>query len=210
MLQRRRCDLFVDSPEARRLWRCHGEVRHLLEISPDSPTGIVRDAAAHTSTEACRHRFPRQGLSVRRRCVDNPNAAYLARDGTTSARISRRIGGRPTRRACTSIASPPSADASEAASPGVMMKGPPACARQEPASSREEEPVGPRHRRTAGSSPEDGEFVPKHDDFQLLEIVRPKAPGSKLQNPPKHHVTEREEHRGLQRSQTVALFYAGI
>jgi hypothetical protein len=30
--------------------------------------------------------------------------------------------------------------------------------------------------------------------FQLLEIVRPKAQGSKLQNPPKHHVTEREEH----------------
>jgi hypothetical protein len=48
------------------------------------------------------------------------------------------------------------------------------------AGRREEEPVGPRHRRTAGSSPEDGEFVPKHDDFQLLEIVRPKAQGRKL------------------------------
>jgi len=30
--------------------------------------------------------------------------------------------------------------------------------------------------------------------FQLLEIVRPKAQSSHLQNPPKHHVTEREEH----------------
>jgi hypothetical protein len=40
--------------------------------------------------------------------------------------------------------------------------------------------------RTAGSSPEDGEFVPKHDDLQLLEIVRPKAPDGQLQNPPKH------------------------
>jgi hypothetical protein len=69
-------------------------------------------------------------------------------------------------------------------------EGPPACARQEPAGRREEEPVGPRHRRTAGSSPGDGEFVPKHDDFQLLEIVRPKAQGSKLQKTPKHHVTE--------------------
>jgi len=35
-------------------------------------------------------------------------------------------------------------------------------------------------RRTAGSSPKDGEFVPKHDDFQILEIIRPKAQGSKL------------------------------
>src|SRR5713101_3957465 len=73
-------------------------------------------------------------------------------------------------------------------------KGPPACAWKEPAGGREEEPIGPCHHRTAGSSPEDGDFVPKHDDFQLLEIVRPKAPGSKLQNPPKHHIIEGEEH----------------
>lgn len=63
-----------------------------------------------------------------------------------------------------------------------------------PAGGRENEPVGPHHRRTAGSSPEDGEFVPKHDDFQVLEIVRPKAQGRKLRDPPKHYVTEREEH----------------
>src|SRR5262245_22651063 len=31
-----------------------------------------------------------------------------------------------------------------------------------------------RQRRTTGLSPEDGEFVPKHDDFQFLELVRPK------------------------------------
>src|SRR4029077_17071843 len=64
MLQRHRCDLFVDHPEARRLWRRHGEIRHLLEISLDSPTGIVRDAAAHSSTEAYRQRFT--GLRHRR------------------------------------------------------------------------------------------------------------------------------------------------
>jgi hypothetical protein len=29
----------------------------------------------------------------------------------------------------------------------------------------------------AGASPEDGELVPKHDDFQLLEIGRPTAQG---------------------------------
>jgi hypothetical protein len=44
---------------------------------------------------------------------------------------------------------------------------------EEPAGRREEEPVGPRQRGLAGSSPQDGEFVPKHDDFHLLEIVRP-------------------------------------
>src|SRR6267378_7451638 len=73
-------------------------------------------------------------------------------------------------------------------------KGLPACARQKPAGSRKEEPVAPRHRRTPGSSPEDGDFLPKHDDFQLLEIVRPKAPGSKLQNPPKRKIAEGNEH----------------
>ena len=57
-----------------------------------------------------------------------------------------------------------------------------------------EESVGPRHRRTAGSSPEDGEFVPKHDDFQVFEVVRSTVQDSELKNPPKNDVTEREEH----------------
>jgi hypothetical protein len=70
----------------------------------------------------------------------------------------------------------------------------PAGARQEPAGGREEAPVGPRHRRTAGSSPEDSEFVPKHDDFQCLAIVRPKAQRRKLKHPAKSCVAEREEH----------------
>jgi hypothetical protein len=68
------------------------------------------------------------------------------------------------------------------------------CRRQQPAGRCEEEPVGPRHQRTAGPPPEDGEFVPKHDDFQVLEIARPKAQSSELQNPAKHDVTEREDH----------------
>jgi hypothetical protein len=73
-------------------------------------------------------------------------------------------------------------------------EGLPACAREEPAGRREEESVGRRQRRTAGSSPQDGEFVPKHDDFELLEIVRPNVQGRKLQYAPKHHIAEREEH----------------
>ena len=64
-----------------------------------------------------------------------------------------------------------------------------------------------QHRRTSGSSSEDGEFVPKHDDFQFLEIVRPIAQSSELQNPPKHHVTKGKEHE-VQRRRTTALFYA--
>jgi hypothetical protein len=56
MLQRCRCDLFIDSPKARRLSRRHDEIRHVLEISPNSPTRIVRDAAAHISTKACSQR----------------------------------------------------------------------------------------------------------------------------------------------------------
>jgi hypothetical protein len=63
MLQRRRCHLFIDNPEARRLSRRHGEIRHLLEISPDSPTSIVRDAAAHISAKACNQRFTGLGIA---------------------------------------------------------------------------------------------------------------------------------------------------
>ena len=50
--------------------------------------------------------------------------------------------------------------------------------------------------------------MPKHDDFQLLEIVRPNAQDRKLQNPPKHHVTEREEHEASCVVRQPRLFYA--
>jgi len=71
-------------------------------------------------------------------------------------------------------------------------KGSPTYAREELAGRCEEDPVGPRHRRAAGLSTEDGEFVLKHDDFQLLKIVRPNAQGRKLPRPPKHQITDRE------------------
>jgi len=48
-LQRRPCDVFVDSPTARRLLCRHGEIRHFLEISFDSPTGVVRNATSRIS-----------------------------------------------------------------------------------------------------------------------------------------------------------------
>src|SRR5262249_51518456 len=49
-------------------------------------------------------------------------------------------------------------------------------------------------RGPAASASEDGKFVPQHDDFQVLEVVRPNAQDRKLQYPPKRHVAEREEH----------------
>ena len=64
MLQRRCCDLFIDDPKARRISRRHSEIRHLLEISPDSPTSIVRDAAAHISAKACGQRFSSLGIAA--------------------------------------------------------------------------------------------------------------------------------------------------
>jgi hypothetical protein len=60
---------------------------------------------------------------------------------------------------------------------------------------------------TAGS-PEDGEFVPKHDDFQVFEVVRSNAQDSELKNPPKNDVTEREEHEPSRAARKPLLSYA--
>src|ERR1700730_3540503 len=73
-------------------------------------------------------------------------------------------------------------------------EGPPACAREEPAGCREKDPVGRCHPRTVRSSSEDGELMPQHDDFELLEIGRANAQGDELKHPAQHLVTEREEH----------------
>jgi hypothetical protein len=43
-------------------------------------------------------------------------------------------------------------------------------------------------------SPEDGELMPNHDEFEVLEICRANAQGGELQDPAKHPVTEREQH----------------
>jgi hypothetical protein len=41
-----------------------------------------------------------------------------------------------------------------------------------------------------GSSPEDGEFVPQYDNFQVFARVRPNAQDRELQQPPTRHVTQ--------------------
>ena len=48
--------------------------------------------------------------------------------------------------------------------------------------------------------------MPKHDDFQFLAIVRPKAQRRKLKHPAKNNVAEREEHEASRSD--VVPFYA--
>jgi len=62
---------------------------------------------------------------------------------------------------------------------------------------REEEPTGPHHRLTAGRSPEDGEFVSKKDDLQLLAIFdrrRQPQPAEVIPRISKPRVKARREH----------------
>jgi hypothetical protein len=67
-----------------------------------------------------------------------------------------------------------------------------ACGARNGVCRRQKEPVGPRHHGTAGSSPEDAEFVPKHDDFQI-----PRTSVTVTSDPPKLcSITRRPPARG--------------
>jgi hypothetical protein len=70
----------------------------------------------------------------------------------------------------------------------------PAIPREEPTRRREEEPVDRRQRGTPTLSTKNGEFVPKDDNFQLFEVVRPNAQGSELEKPTEDQVAERDKH----------------
>ena len=48
---------------------------------------------------------------------------------------------------------------------------PPTLARNAPARSGEERPIGPPKCRPRDLAPEDREFVAKHDDLELLELL---------------------------------------
>ena len=65
---------------------------------------------------------------------------------------------------------------------------------QQPAGSGKEEPVKGCYRRAAGLPPKGGQFVPQHDDFQLLPLFGPHPEGNELKKLPKQQVTERAEH----------------
>ena len=43
-------------------------------------------------------------------------------------------------------------------------------------------------------STQNGEFMPKDNDFQLFEVVRAKTQGSELDKPTEHQVAERDKH----------------
>jgi hypothetical protein len=177
-----------------------------------STASMLRRCASRNSRHVIPRRVPtgpRPAVRSQVRTVvaetGNPQALQLANDALiTPARIVSREAHdessdlRANRRA-TGLTRVCPTLRHQAAVPGKQGRrcddeGPPACARQEPAGRRQDDPVGPCQRRAAGSSPEDGEFVPQHDDFQFLEIVRANAQSNNLQNPSKHHVTKREEH----------------
>ena len=107
--------------------------------------------------------------------------------GSTSAYLGARFDGR------TSTASPPSGNAT---GQGRWRhdEGLSACPRQEPASRHEEEPVGPRHRRPTGSSPEDAEPYRSTTISSLQKLRRATPRKSELQNAPDRHLPERQEH----------------
>jgi hypothetical protein len=57
-------------------------------------------------------------------------------------------------------------------------------------------------------SPPDGEFVPKHDNFQVFEVVRSNVQDSELKNPPKNDLTEREDHEPSRAARKPPRSYA--
>ena len=70
----------------------------------------------------------------------------------------------------------------------------PAVSGEEPTRRSEEEPVDRSQRGTLTLSTENSEFVPKNDNFQLFEVVRPNAQRNELEKPTEDHVTERDMH----------------
>ena len=52
---------------------------------------------------------------------------------------------------------------------------------QQSARSGEEHPVDGGYRRTARFAAKDREFVPQDDDFEFLELLRPKTQGDELE-----------------------------
>jgi hypothetical protein len=145
-------------------------------IPPRVPAGPRPAARSHVRTVVAETAMPRP-LFADNALITPPRVVSRETDNQRSDLAADRRAPRSTR------VRPPlrhQAPMPAKQRPRCDDEGPPASARQAPASRSEEEPVRPRPRRTAGSSPKNGEFVSKHDDFQLLEIVRPQTQDSKL------------------------------
>src|SRR5262245_66201471 len=70
----------------------------------------------------------------------------------------------------------------------------PTGARQESAGGAEQQAVDRGDRRPPRFPTEDRELVPKHDDFEFLELARPNAQNHKFEKPAKQRVAQRHEH----------------
>jgi hypothetical protein len=73
-------------------------------------------------------------------------------------------------------------------------EGSPLRARQQSTRRGQEHAVNGRGRRSALRTPKNGEFVPKNNDFEVLELTRPRAKRHEFEQPPQQHVAERHEH----------------
>src|SRR5262245_66413754 len=70
----------------------------------------------------------------------------------------------------------------------------PTGARQESAAGAEKQAVNRGDRRPPRCPTEDRELVPRHDDFEFLELVRPNAQNHEIEKPAKQPVAPRHEH----------------
>src|SRR5262249_60611481 len=70
----------------------------------------------------------------------------------------------------------------------------PTGARQESAGGAEQQAVNRGDRRPPRCPTEDRELVPRHDDFEFLELVRPNAQNHEIEKPAKQPVAPRHEH----------------
>jgi hypothetical protein len=87
-------------------------------------------------------------------------------------------------------------------------EGWPRLACQEPARRRQKQPVDGGHRRTLGLSAQDGQFVPQHSDFELVDVSRAPTPERQRQDAAKEKVAEREQHGASDEVRCDAIFYA--
>src|SRR5262245_12232855 len=71
--------------------------------------------------------------------------------------------------------------------------GCPTDARQESAGGAQEQAVNRSHRRTARFPAKDREFVPKHDDLEFHELLRPNPQCHEFEQPAKQQIEERHE-----------------
>jgi hypothetical protein len=69
----------------------------------------------------------------------------------------------------------------------------PTCAWQQPGRRGQEHAVDGGGPRPVRGTPKNGEFVPKNDDLEFLEVFRPTVQRHEPEEPPQQHVTERHE-----------------